>query len=141
MPFQCLPLLSLIISLNNELNLQDMKWRFAFYLNLLICSSSAQTYNIILGRPTDTSITASVLFHQDVQCFLEYGTLAALYTSSTDFISVNANQPVELDIKSLKSDTKYFYRLRYHLTGNNLFCHPLNIVFIHSHQRENHFLL
>ena len=36
-------------------------------------SADAQAYSIILGRPTDTSITASVMFDNSMQYYIEYG--------------------------------------------------------------------
>jgi hypothetical protein len=45
--------------------------------------ASAQNKSIILGRPTDSSITASILFNQNVEYFIEYGTTSSSYPSST----------------------------------------------------------
>lgn len=50
---------------------------------LLSVSASAQNYNIILGRPTESSVTISILFDQSAQVYWEYGTIPGTYSSST----------------------------------------------------------
>ena len=49
-------------------------------------NANAQTHNIVLGRPTDTSITASVMFDYATQYYLEYGT--AIIMNSILFIKI-----------------------------------------------------
>ncbi len=74
----------------------------------------AQNPNIILGRPTDTSITASILFNQNVQYYLEYGTKPGVYLNSTVIFANTKNVPDEIDLNSLAANTQYHYRLQYH---------------------------
>jgi len=86
----------------------------------LICCCSvftvqAQEYNIILGRPTDTSITASIMFYQNVQFFLDYGTVSGTYPHTTPVYTNVANRPDEIDLNGLIPATQYFYRLHYKL--------------------------
>jgi hypothetical protein len=38
-----------------------------------------QNYNIILGRPTDTSVTISLLFDQNADYYIEYVTTSGVY--------------------------------------------------------------
>jgi hypothetical protein len=76
----------------------------------------AHPIDVILGRPTQTSITASVLAYQNVEGYIEYG--LSDYTSQTNQQSFSANQPVEVVIGSLQPDTSYTYRVRYR-TGNS----------------------
>jgi len=80
--------------------------------------ASAQNKSIILGRPTDSSITASILFDQNVEYFIEYGTTSSSYPTSTIKYLNTANTPNEIDIVSLKPNTRYFYRLQYRLINN-----------------------
>jgi hypothetical protein len=75
----------------------------------------AHPIDVILGRPTQNSITASVLAYQDVEGYIEYG--LSDYTSQTNPQSFNANQPVDVVIDSLQPDTTYTYRVRYRV-GN-----------------------
>ena len=73
----------------------------------------AQTKSIILGRPTDTSITASILFDQNVNYYLEYGT--GTFLKTTAVFANKANTPDEIVLQNLSPNTKYFYRIQYHL--------------------------
>ena len=51
-----------------------------------------QNQSIILGRPTDVSITVSILFDQNVDFYFVYGTQSGNYTDSTTVISNVANK-------------------------------------------------
>lgn len=75
----------------------------------------AQTRSIILGRPTDTSITASILFDQNVNYYLEYGTQSGTYSKTTAVFTNKANTPDEIVLHNLSPNTKYYYRVQYHL--------------------------
>ncbi len=82
---------------------------------LLSCTIKAQTFNEILGRPTDSAVTMSILFDQDVQVYWEIGTASASYTITTSTVVANANVPLEFDFLGLLPNTKYYYRTRYRL--------------------------
>ncbi len=84
---------------------------------LMHFSIHAQNTSIILGRPTDTSITASILFNQNMQYFLEYGTQPGIYDHTTSVFSNTANTPDEIDLHPLQANTRYYYRMNYKLTG------------------------
>jgi len=73
----------------------------------------AQAPNIILGRPTDTSITASIMFNQAMVYYFEYGIASATYTHQTNQFTSTANVPDEVDFKNLLPNTKYYYRVQY----------------------------
>ncbi|WP_158527008.1 T9SS type A sorting domain-containing protein [Flavobacterium aciduliphilum] len=87
---------------------------------MLLCSvlqSIAQQQSIILGRPTDTSITASILLDQNVTYYLEYGTQSGNYPNSTVIYTNAANVPDEIDITNLAPNTQYYYRMQYKVVG------------------------
>lgn len=97
-----------------------------YFIIVIICLAGshfavAQSYNIILGRPTDRTVTASILFSQDMQYYLEYSTLQGVYSDNTNIASATAGIPVETDMTSLLPDAKYYYRLRYKPTGTSTF--------------------
>lgn len=79
--------------------------------------STAQIPNIILGRPTDTSITASILFDQNMSYYFEYGTQSGTYTNTSATLSNTANVPDEIDLTNLTAYTKYYYRVHYKPAG------------------------
>ncbi len=71
----------------------------------------AHPIDMILGRPTKNSITASVLAYQDAEGYIEYG--ATDFVSQTARQSFSAHQPVGIVIDALQPDTAYLYRVRY----------------------------
>ena len=86
-----------------------------------IKSALAQSFNEILGRPTDTSITVSIMFDSAVDLYVEYGTQTGVYSNSTAQITNVINTPDEIDLQNLNPDTKYVYRTRYRLSGSGAF--------------------
>lgn len=95
-----------------------------FSLLLISCLSvqtHAQERSIVLGRPTDQSITASILFDAPMEYYLEYGTTSGTYTTVSSTINSLANEPNEVDLTGLLPNTRYFYRLEYRLTGGGSF--------------------
>jgi len=71
------------------------------------------SYDVVLGRPTDHSITVSMLSSNALQVYVEYGTQSGLYASQTAPTNCLASQPLEMDLSGLQADTPYYYRLRY----------------------------
>ena len=80
-------------------------------------STYSQEKSIILGRPTNNSVTASILFNQNVQYYLEYGTISGSYPMSTAIFSNVLNVTDEIDLSNLVANTKYYYRMQYKLVG------------------------
>jgi len=76
-------------------------------------SSSAQTFNEILGRPTDKSLTISILFNQVVQVYVEYGTTPGIYPQFTTTLTSLPETPVVAELQALAADTRYYYRTVY----------------------------
>ncbi|MCX6080995.1 MAG: metallophosphoesterase [Chloroflexi bacterium] len=73
----------------------------------------AHPIDVILGRPTDKSITASVLTYQDAEGYLEYGPAPDNFACQTPLTNFIANQPVEILIEGLQTNSTYAYRVRY----------------------------
>lgn len=73
----------------------------------------AQPYSIVLGRPTDHSITASVMSEQSMQYFIEYGLQSGSYSASTPEISNTPGIPDEIELSGLSTNAQYYYRLNY----------------------------
>jgi len=83
---------------------------FSFFSSF---QSKAQQFNIILGRPTDNSITASVMFYQNVDFYFCYGTQPSIYTDSTAIFNNTPTIPNEIDFTNLIADVQYYYILKY----------------------------
>jgi hypothetical protein len=68
----------------------------------LVCYS-AKSQNIILGRPTDNSITISILFGETSEFIIEYGTSTGVYQYNSVNYQADANIPNEIDLTSLSA--------------------------------------
>ncbi len=91
--------------------------RKLFFILLVACLGNhkllGQNYSIILGRPTDKSISVSLLFDQNTDFYIEYGTSAQTYTKTSSTYFSSANQTYTVSLSDLTVNTKYYYRLRY----------------------------
>jgi hypothetical protein len=64
-------------------------------------------------------MTFSVLFDQNIEYYLEYGTQSGNYATKSIVYTENANVPKELDIEGLIKNTRYYYRVQYRLKGGS----------------------
>jgi hypothetical protein len=93
-----------------------------FLFSAILCFRlSAQSNTVILGRPTDKSITASVLFDQKAAFYIEYGTKTGEYPNKTTTVSTLLKTPDKVLIEKLSPNTKYFYRLQSKSAGSSTF--------------------
>ncbi len=67
----------------------------------------------ILGRPTDKSITVSIIPAETMEIYYEYGTTPNVYSARTTAQSAAAGAVLETLISGLQPDTRYFYRIHY----------------------------
>ncbi len=72
-----------------------------------------QTVDVILGRPTRSAVTLSVLAYSDMRGRVVYGTTKDRLTGQTPPAQFTKGQAVELVISSLHPGTKYYYQLQY----------------------------
>jgi len=93
-------------------------------LLLIVQLLKSQTPNIVLGRPTDSAVTASVMFDAAVNFYLEYGFTPGSYTQSTSPVSVAAGTPAEVDMTGLKPNQRHYYRVRYKAGGTTYSASP-----------------
>jgi len=74
-------------------------------------------YDIVLGRPTDNSITVSVLLFSDANALISYGSSTKSLSTNTKPYKVKAGTPVEIEINGLEPNSSYFYQLKYRAVG------------------------
>jgi uncharacterized repeat protein (TIGR02543 family) len=74
-------------------------------------------FNILLGRPTDESVTANIIPDHDVEFYIEYGTSSGTYIDQIGTVTASTDEPIELVIDGLSANTEYFYRIVYRQTG------------------------
>lgn len=89
----------------------------------------AQTFNILLGRPTDKSVTLSIMFNQNTDYYFEYGTQKSLYTQTSSNYTATANKPDENDLINLTANTQYYYRVKYKATSASNFINSTEYSF------------
>ncbi len=83
-------------------------------------SFSSDAYNLLLGRPTNNSITVNAIIDLEGDIYYEYGTTPGSYISGqTGVQHVNAGEPVVTVITGLTTNTKYYYRLRFLSPGSS----------------------
>lgn len=67
--------------------------------------------DVVLGRPTKNSITASVLAYSDREGVIQYGPKAGVNAAKTAEFALKAGVPAEVALTGLQPDTQYLYRL------------------------------
>ncbi len=78
----------------------------------------SQNFTEVLGRPTHNSITMSILFDTTAQVYWEYGTVSGNYTTTTPTYSAVVDSSLIVDFTGLLTNTKYYYRTRYRVSGS-----------------------
>jgi hypothetical protein len=69
-----------------------------------------QTYNIILSRPTDHSITLSILANENLEGYIAYGINADKLVNKTSQVSFIKGQTTALEIVHLVANKSYYYQ-------------------------------
>jgi hypothetical protein len=83
--------------------------------------TAAVDFTEVLGRPTDHSVTVSVLFDQPVYAYCQFGPSQGSYTRSTAIQQSTAGQPVVSILDSLQPNTRYYYRTCYRKSTETTF--------------------
>ena len=85
----------------------------AFYQNTIVLASKAEQKSfdgtVILGRPTNTSIMASITTKTENEIYLAYGKESESYIYKTDILISNDTVPAEFIMNKLSSNQKYYY--------------------------------
>lgn len=71
----------------------------------------AHPFDLILGRPTGTSVTVSVLSYEDAEGCVAYGTAAGKLALKTPVRPFKKGEPAEIVLSGLQPDTRTFYQL------------------------------
>ncbi len=99
-------------------------------LSAVLCSSlsanaSADSIQFIggemLGRPTDHSIALNICTDNDVEAFVEYGTVPNSFPLQSAKFNCGSNAPVTVTLTGLLPDTKYYYRVRWRFAASTEF--------------------
>ena len=74
----------------------------------------------LLGRPTNDSVALNIVSSMAIEAYVEYGTQPATYPFQTSAVSASANEPLNLLVSGLQSDTRYYYRVVYRPASGSL---------------------
>ena len=88
--------------------------------------------DIILGRPTDTSISVSVMTHLDRYVYVEYGDQRGEFWARTAAMELAAEDPHVFELTGLDPDTEYFYRLRFKQPEADVFQASSDYVYLRN---------
>ena len=99
-----------------------------FAIFTLLCTAlplaAAPKFTVILGQPTDQSITVNTRSDTAVELYFEYGVKSATYTARTKSATATADPYAsgffvsQAVISSLQADTLYYYRMQYRAAGS-----------------------
>jgi len=78
----------------------------------------AHPFDVVLARPTDSSVTVSVLAYQDTSASISYGTTSGQLGETVPEKALKNGEPVEFVLKNLQPNTRYFYRLNIRKDGD-----------------------
>jgi len=95
--------------------------------------------SIILGRPGINTITVSILAAEDIEAFVEYGTVQSPYSLMTQVLVLKGIEPVSIILDNLATNTLYTYRLRYRKPGEEEFAQGPTYKFHTQRSSENPF--
>jgi hypothetical protein len=111
--------------IRQEHQVAPLRFVKGFAQTLIAMAISTQLYaadfdgNIVLGAPTETSITANVLTATSQDIYLSFSSQSGIYSNRTSAVQFSAGAPDEIHITGLAPDTRYYYRLNYNEGGNN----------------------
>ncbi|MFN2235756.1 MAG: hypothetical protein ACK2U1_16140, partial [Anaerolineales bacterium] len=74
-------------------------------------------FEIVLGRPTNSSVTANIIADTDIELYVEYGIASGSYPLQTITEDVIAGDPIEFVLGGLPANTRCFYHIVYRTTG------------------------
>jgi len=77
--------------------------------------------NVILGRPTDRSVTLSVLAHEAADIDIAYGPRGQALNRHAAAVTLHGGEPREVVLEGLDADTAYEYRILNAESGEPLF--------------------
>ena len=84
---------------------------------------------VILGRPTDRSVAASVSAAVAEEVYVEWAEAGAAYADRTPSAQLAAQVPATITLDRLRVNTAYSYRVRYRTAGESTFRTGLDRTF------------
>ena len=108
----------------------------------------AHPWDLILARPTDKSVTASLLAYKDSEAFIEYGTTSGSYPNKTTVKQFTKDQASTILLSGLAANTRHYYRLQIRDAGTTSYTasqefsfmtkRPVGSAFVFTIQADSH---
>lgn len=98
---------------------QDKKKSGGGPKHVFVGPAPVHPFDVILARPTDRSITVSVLAYRDASAHIVYGTAPGKLVHKTSEIQLKKGEPGQFVLTDLQPDTQYFYRLNIRNNGDS----------------------
>ena len=90
---------------------------YIFFIILLVSGNLKAEFldfgTIILGRPTNSSISGNVLAKKSLEFYIEYGSEKNQYKNKSEVFKSTYPEPVEFKLSGLEANTRYYYRIQF----------------------------
>ena len=73
----------------------------------------ARSHDVILGRPTGSSVSASLMAFHELEVFIEHGVTSGTYSRKTAPLRLRTGERAVIELTGLTANTRHFYRLRH----------------------------
>lgn len=80
-------------------------------------AATPPNFTVILGRPTASKVSVSVISDVDVSAFISFGTSAKALTKKSSSLALKAGIPTIFELAGLRSSAKTYYQINYQNTG------------------------
>lgn len=81
-------------------------------------STPEHLYDIILSRPTNSSITISVMSNEELEGYFVYGKNLSSLSNKTKAYRFEKGKPLHVELNSLDADTRYYYKFIFSKPGD-----------------------
>jgi len=105
------------------------------YAAISLIDTNSFVSNQVLSRPTNQSITISIVPKKDLHVYFEYGTTPFVFTNSTEIKTSQANVPLRFNLSGLSANTQYYYRIKYKEIASSNFISGEQCTFITQRPR------
>ena len=82
--------------------------------------ANSNPVSVILGRPTASEITVSILTRVSAQVTLQWGETSGAYTNKSDPVVCDGVDPAVFVLDGLKANTRYYYQVGWQADGKEL---------------------
>ena len=82
---------------------------------------AADPVSVILGRPTDNEVTASILTNTAAEVYVEWGEKSGAYARKSETLACDGTTPAVFVLDELAEDARSYYRVSWKAEGEEAF--------------------